>query len=129
MSKKSEQNDFNNNEFIKFIGETLLEKQAEKIIVLDVQKLTTVTDFVFICTSTSTTQSKAIADHARKMLKDENILPLSIEGYENLNWVLMDYANIVIHIFLPEYREFYDLERLWGDAESILIEDSIKNEK
>ena len=129
MSEKSEQNDFNNNEFIKFIGETLLEKQAEKIIVLDVQKLTTVTDFVFICTSTSTTQSKAIADHARKMLKDENILPLSIEGYENLNWVLMDYANIVIHIFLPEYREFYDLERLWGDAESILIEDSINNEK
>jgi len=129
LSKKSEQNDFNNNEFIKFIGETLLEKQAEKIIVLDVQKLTTVTDFVFICTSTSTTQSKAIADHVRKMLKDENILPLSIEGYENLNWVLMDYANIVIHIFLPEYREFYDLERLWGDAESILIEDSINNEK
>ena len=93
------------------------------------QKLTTVTDFVFICTSTSTTQSKAIADHVRQMLKDESILPLSIEGYKNLNWVLMDYANIVIHIFLPEYREFYDLERLWGDAESILIEDSINNEK
>ena len=112
-------------DFINHIGELLLDKQAEDIIVLDVKKLTSVTDFVIICTSKSTTQSKAIIDHVRQEMKDSDAIPLSIEGYENLNWVLMDYANVVIHIFLPEYREFYDLERLWGDAESYKIEDDI----
>lgn len=123
MSKKKEQQDF-----LDSVGELLLEKQAEDIIVFDVQKLTSVTDYVIICTSNSTTQSKAIADFVRQELKDQNILPLSVEGFENLNWVLMDYANIVIHIFLPEYREFYDLERLWGDATSYKVEDSELNE-
>ncbi len=112
-------------DFINHIGELLLDKQAEDIIVLDVNKLTSVTDFVIICTSKSTTQSKAIIDHVRQEMKDSDAIPLSIEGYENLNWVLMDYANVVIHVFLPEYREFYDLERLWGDAESYKIEDDI----
>ena len=123
MSKKKEQKKKLDN-----VGELLLEKQAEGIIVFDVQKLTSVTDYVIICTSNSTTQSKAIADFVRQELKNQNILPLSVEGYENLNWVLMDYANIVIHIFLPEYREFYDLERLWGDATSYKVEDSELNE-
>ena len=123
MSKKTEQQDFLNH-----VGKLLLDIQAEDIIVFDVQKLTSVTDYVIICTSNSTTQSKAIADFVRQKLKDQNILPLSVEGYENLNWVLMDYANIVIHIFLPEYREFYDLERLWGDATSYKVEDSELNE-
>lgn len=112
-------------DFINHIGELLLDKQAEEIIVLDVKKLTSVTDFVIICTSKSTTQSKAIIDHVRQEMKDSDAIPLSIEGYENLNWVLMDYANVVIHVFLPEYREFYDLERLWGDAESYKIEDDV----
>lgn len=112
-------------DLIYHIGELLLEKQAEDIIALDVKKLTSVTDFVVICTSKSTTQSKAIVDHVRQEMKDSDAIPLSIEGYENLNWVLMDYANVVIHVFLPEYREFYDLERLWGDAESFKIEDDI----
>ena len=112
-------------DLINHIGELLLDKQAEDIIVLDVKKLTSVTDFVIICTSKSTTQSKAIIDHVRQEMKDSNAIPLSIEGYENLNWVLMDYANVVIHVFLPEYREFYDLERLWGDAESYKIEDDV----
>ena len=112
-------------DFINHIGELLLDKQAEDIIVLDVKKLTSVTDFVIICTSKSTTQSKAIIDHVRQEMKDSDAIPLSVEGYENLNWVLMDYANVVIHVFLPEYREFYDLERLWGDAESYKIEDDV----
>ena len=123
MSKKLELDDVLNH-----IGNLLLEKHAEDIIILDVRKLTSVTDHVFICTSNSTPQSKAIVDHVRQELKDNDVLPLSIEGYENLNWVLIDYINIVIHIFLPEYRSFYDLERLWGDADSYLIEDEKSNE-
>ena len=124
MSKKLKLNDFLNH-----VGSLLLEKHAEDIIILDVQKLTSVTDHVIICTSKSTTQSKAIADHVRQELKDNDVLPLSLEGYVNLNWVLMDYINVVIHIFLPEYRSFYDLERLWGDADSYRIEDKKPNEE
>ena len=123
MSKKLKLDDFLNH-----IGNLLLEKHAEDIIILDVQKLTSVTDHVIICTSKSTTQSKAIADHVRQELKYKDVLPLSIEGYENLNWVLMDYINVIIHIYLPEYRSFYDLERLWGDADFYLIEDEKSNE-
>jgi len=124
LSKKKKLDDF----LIHF-GELLLDRHAENIVILDVRKLTSVTDHVIICTSQSTTQSKAIVDYIRQELKDENILPLSIEGYENLNWVLMDYINVVVHVFLPEYRTFYDLERLWGDADSFKIEDKEKDEK
>jgi len=124
LSKKKKLDDF----LIHF-GELLLDRHAENIVILDVRKLTSVTDQVIICTSQSTTQSKAIVDYIRQELKDENILPLSIEGYENLNWVLMDYINVVVHVFLPEYRTFYDLERLWGDADSFNIEDKEKDEK
>ena len=124
MSKKKKLDDF----LIHF-GELLLEKHAEGIVILDVRKLTSVTDHVIICTSQSTTQSKAIADHLRQELKNDDILPLSVEGSESLNWVLMDYSNVVVHSFLPEYRTFYDLERLWGDAESFKIEDKNKNEE
>ena len=102
----------------------LLEKHAENIIVLKMHKLTSVTDYVIICSSQSTIQTKAITDHIRQELKQNNILPLNIEGYENLNWVLMDYVNVIIHIFLPEYRTFYGLERLWGDADSYIIKDN-----
>ena len=116
-------------DFLNHIGKLLLEKHAEDIIILDVRKLTSVTDHVIICTSKSTTQSKAIADHVRQELKDKDVLPLSVEGYENLNWVLMDYLNVVIHIFLPDYRSFYDLERLWGDADSYLFDDEKSNER
>ena len=113
------------NDFINHINNLLLEKKAEDITVLDVKNITSFTDFVIICTSKSTTQSKAIVDYIRQKMKDLDAIPLSIEGYENLNWVLMDYANVIIHIFLPRFREFYDLERLWGDAKSLKIEDNI----
>ena len=105
------------------------DKMAEDLVVLDVQKLTSVTDHVIICTSKSTPQTKAIVDHLRQELKQMDVQPLHVEGYEKLNWVLLDYVNVVIHIFLPEYREFYDLERLWGDAKKIRIKDQPPGEK
>ena len=79
--------------------------------------------------SVSPDKSKYLVCNSKYLeLKDNDVLPLSIEGYVNLNWVLMDFINVVIHIFLPEYRSFYDLERLWGDADSYLIEDKKPNQ-
>ena len=116
---------------IKFIGDLLLEKKSEDITVLAVEKITSITDFIIICTSNSSTQTKAIVDHIRSRLKELGSIPLNIEGYSNLSWVLMDYGNIIIHVFLPEFRNFYNLERLWGDAKSHKIDDIQKviNEK
>ena len=107
----------------------MLDKKAEDIVILDVRKVTSVTDHVIICTSKSTPQTKAIVDHLRHELKSLDVQPLHVEGYEKLNWVLMDYVNVVVHIFLPDYRDFYDLERLWGDAEITRVEDPAPNEK
>ena len=116
---------------IKLIGDLLLEKKSKDITVLEVEKITSITDFIIICTSNSSTQTKAIVDHIRSRLKELGSIPLNIEGYSNLSWVLMDYGNIIIHVFLPEYRKFYNLERLWGDAKSHKIDDiqRVINEK
>ena len=116
---------------IKLIGELLLEKKSKDIMVLEVEKITSITDFIIICTSNSSTQTKAIVDHIRSRLKELGSIPLNIEGYSNLSWVLMDYGNIIIHVFLPEFRKFYNLERLWGDAKSHKIDDiqRVINEK
>jgi len=108
---------------IKLIGDLLLEKKSKDITVLEVEKITSITDFIIICTSNSSTQTKAIVDHIRSRLKELGSIPLNIEGYSNLSWVLMDYGNIIIHVFLPEFRKFYNLERLWGDAKSHKIDD------
>ena len=116
---------------IKLIGDLLLEKKSKDITVLEVEKITSITDFIIICTSNSSTQTKAIVDHIRSRLKELGSIPLNIEGYSNLSWVLMDYGNIIIHVFLPEFRKFYNLERLWGDARSHKIDDiqRVINEK
>ena len=116
---------------IKLIGDLLLEKKSKDITVLEVEKITSITDFIIICTSNSSTQTKAIVDHIRSRLKELGSIPLNIEGYSNLSWVLMDYGNIIIHVFLPEFRNFYNLERLWGDAKSHKIDDiqRVINEK
>ncbi|MED5474612.1 MAG: ribosome silencing factor [Candidatus Neomarinimicrobiota bacterium] len=116
---------------IKLIGDLLLEKKSKDITVLEVEKITSITDFIIICTSNSSTQTKAIVDHIRSRLKELGSIPLNIEGYSNLSWVLMDYGNIIIHVFLPEFRKFYNLERLWGDAKSHKIDDiqRVINEK
>ena len=107
----------------------MLDKKAEDIVVMDVRKVTSVTNHVIICTSKSTPQTKAIVDHLRLELKQLDVQPLHIEGYENLNWVLIDFVNVVIHVFMPKYREFYNLERLWGDAKITRIKDPTPDEK
>lgn len=98
------------------IANLMIDKKALDIQVLDVRGLTTLTDFFIICTSESQPQSRAIYNHIEDEMTKEGIKPWHKEGVENLDWVLIDFVNIVAQIFSRETREYYDFERLWGDA-------------
>ena len=91
-------------------------KKATDIRVLDLRDVTTFTDFFVICTGSSSTQIKAIADEVEKQLAASGRRPYSIEGFQNAEWVLVDYGDFIVHIFSSESRKFYDLERLWRHA-------------
>ena len=95
------------------IAEQALEKKAEDIISLDVNELTSLTDFFLICSADTEPQIKAICDNIRK---GTNSKPWHIEGYEKLHWVLLDYIDVVVHVFRTTEREYYSLEKLWADA-------------
>jgi ribosome-associated protein len=96
-----------------------LEKKAENTIVLDLTKASAFTDFFVICTGNSTRQVQAIADSVQEALGKRGTKPALVEGYPRGEWVLIDYFDFIFHVFTPATREFYGLERLWGDAERI----------
>jgi ribosome-associated protein len=85
-------------------------------------------DYFIICTADSDTQVKAIADEVDKSLRDEGIKSWHKEGYKALLWVLLDYVDVVVHVFKKDARTFYNLEKLWGDAPIIDVEDPANNE-
>ncbi len=105
------------------IANLMLDKKALDIQILDVRGLTTLTDFFVICTSESQPQSRAICNHIEDEMFKEGIKPWHKEGFEKLDWVLVDFVNIVAQIFSRESREYYDFERLWGDAKITNVED------
>ena len=98
-----------------------LDKKAENLIVLDLTKGSAFTDFFVICTGTNRRQVQAIADGVREAVAKKGAKPALVEGYERGDWVLLDYFDFIVHIFMPAAREFYSLERLWGDAEKIEV--------
>ncbi|MGI5838189.1 MAG: ribosome silencing factor [bacterium] len=95
------------------------DKRAKDIRILKVEGITLVTDYFVICSGNSTTQVQAIADGIGEKLKEAGQRAGHIEGYREAKWVLLDLGSVVVHIFTDAERDFYDLERLWGDAESI----------
>ncbi len=95
------------------------EKNAEDILVLNVAQLLVVTDFFIICTGSSTRQVRAIADNVREKLAAKGRKPFSVEGKDKLQWVLLDYSDLIVHIFDKPTRDYYQLERLWIDAPSL----------
>ena len=107
-----------NSKFFKSVINAIKEKKGEKIISLDLRKIPeAVSDFFVICEATSTTQVKAIADFIEHKVKEDcGEIPYKHEGYDALQWVLVDYVNIVVHIMQPDTRKFYKLEELWSDA-------------
>ncbi len=93
--------------------------KCENIVVLDLRELSSITDYFVIATGTSDRQIRTTADHILKMAKQRQIKPMGVEGYEQAHWILIDFVDIIIHLFMPEYREIYDLELLWGDAPKV----------
>jgi ribosome-associated protein len=98
------------------------EKQANDLAVLDLRKATGFTDFFVICSGTNPRQIRAIADSVMEALADAGAKPAHLEGYERSEWILLDYFDFIVHVFAPETRVFYGLERLWGNAERIEID-------
>ena len=94
----------------------LLDRKAIDLVILEVKALSSFTDYFLICSGNSDRQVQAIAGHLEEKLGQEGIHPLGIEGKREGRWVLMDYGDVVVHIFFHPVREFYDLERLWSEA-------------
>jgi ribosome-associated protein len=115
------------NQLAERAAELAWEKKGNDIIILDVKKLTDVTDFFLIVSGESDLHVKAISDYLEEKLEQEQIKVWHREGYSNLNWVLLDYVDVVVHIFRDQSRQYYQLEKLWGDARVIRIEEDAKN--
>src|ERR1044071_8203543 len=98
-------------------------KQAVNLVVLDLRKASGFTDFFVIASGTNSRQIRAIADGIMTTLAVEGVKPAHIEGYYRSEWVLLDYFDFIVHIFAPETRAFYGLERLWGSAEHLEVDD------
>ncbi|HMF28587.1 MAG TPA: ribosome silencing factor, partial [Candidatus Cybelea sp.] len=99
-----------------------LDKKAQDVVVLDLTKASAFTDFFVVCTGTNVRQVQAIADGIKDALEAVGAKPALIEGYDRAEWILIDYFDFIFHVFLPATREFYALERLWGDAERVEVE-------
>src|SRR3989454_494967 len=101
-----------------------LDKRATDLIVLDVQGLSSVTDYFLVCNGKSTTHMETITDAIRDELKREGVRPLHAEGVPASGWILLDYGDVLVHVFLEETRAYYALERLWGDAPAVSLDGS-----
>jgi ribosome-associated protein len=106
-------------EIAKIAITTLDSKKAQHIKLLRTHDVTIIADYFVICTASSTTQLKTLTDEVEKILKQKGETPLRREGHRSGGWIILDYACVIVHLFNKEAREFYSLERLWGDAEEI----------
>lgn len=103
-----------------------LKKKAYDLIALDIKGISSFADYFIICSATSNRQVQAIASSIELDLKKERIYPLGIEGFSEGEWILLDYDEVVIHVFYQPLREFYELERLWAEAPRIEIKNEMR---
>jgi len=92
------------------------DRKALDVMVLDMRAVSSITDYFLICSGGSTRQVQAIADAIDEQLSKQGVSSLGVEGYRDARWILMDYGDVIVHVFSLETREFYDLEGLWSDA-------------
>ncbi len=102
-------------------AEIAFDKKAERLAVLDVRSLASYTDYFFICHGRSDRQVQAISEAIQMTLKAEGIRPIAVEGAATGQWILMDYEDVVIHVFYEPIRAYYDLDGLWGDAPRVRL--------
>jgi ribosome-associated protein len=96
-----------------------LDKKATDVVILDLRHTPAFTDYFVLCSGQNQRQVKAIADAIEETLRAAKVRPAHVEGYDRAEWILMDFFDFIVHVFSPQTREFYSLERLWGDAERI----------
>lgn len=111
------------NNLVKFIVRMALKKKGSDIVVLDLRKISTIVDYFIIITGTSDIHTKALADDIVSKLGKKGIKKWHLEGYSYGHWILIDYVDVVVHIFLEEERLYYNLASLWGDAPMERIEE------
>ncbi|MDR9419296.1 ribosome silencing factor [Gracilimonas sp.] len=129
-SKQQFQNSFSeestdSKEMVETITEALLSRKGKEITVLDVSKLTTLTDYFVVCHGTSDIQIKALADAVEEDVREQlEEKAWKKEGLQGRNWVILDFVNVVVHIMSKEKRDFYGIERMWNDADITYIKDA-----
>ena len=106
-------------ELARAAAKALDSKKALDLKILRITELSVIADYFVIATGTSNTQVKALADEVEFRLKEQGVAPGHMEGYHSNSWVLLDYSSVVVHVFTPESRNFYDLDRLWKDGEEV----------
>ena len=104
---------------LEIITECIEERKGRDVVVLDLTELTPITDYFVICSGSSSMHARAISERIEMSCKKAGFRHLGIEGEQNAKWILIDYCDIVVHIFVDETRWFYNLERLWGDARRV----------
>lgn len=107
------------NDAIRIALKAIDDKKGSAIVALDISGIASFADYFLFCTGDSTRQNRAIADEVELKLKAHGLRPSHIEGYANAEWILMDYSDLVVHIFSKNARIFYDLERLWRDGKKL----------
>jgi ribosome-associated protein len=103
-----------------------LEKKARDIVILDLSQLTSATDRFVVCTGDSDVQVKAIADHVVEKMGEAGHRVWHVEGEQGRRWILLDFVDVVVHVFYSETRDFYSLETLWGDAPAVRLDDGAR---
>ena len=103
------------------------EKKAKDVVIMKLDDLTDITDYFLVASGTSERQVKTIADNVEAGMKERGIKPYSVEGLRDGRWVIIDYQNIIVHIFLEQLRDLYDLESLWIEAKKFRIENEKKH--
>lgn len=121
QNQTEKSNDFDGQEKALKIAQAAINKKAENVKILELKNKSGFTDYFVICSGTSTPQVQAIADASEHSMKTEGRTALSVEGYGDGRWVLLDFGDIVVHVFLDALRDYYDLETLWASAPHIKI--------
>lgn len=107
-----------NLEIVSISANALNDKKAKNLNVLRVEDLTVLTDYFVIATATSSTHVRSLADEVEEKLKENGVAPNHIEG-KSTGWIVLDYGSVIVHIFTPDQREFYNLDKMWSDAKSL----------
>ncbi len=112
----------NTKEKVALITKTLSNKQADDIEVIEISDLTILTDYFVIASASNTTHVRALSDEVEYIAKQEGVYPNRVEGYQGANWIVLDYGDVIVHLFYQQTREFYNLDKLWSDGTKVDIQ-------